>query len=145
MSLSFKVTLIQEDEQETRRFVLDEKKATSFSNLQLKITSIFPALDQREPVVSWLDDDGDEVRMANDEELKLALAAKPAPVVKLRVRLGGKKEEGEQCQTAYRMPARFSSHRPTTHIGGPSSGRLPVKSVRSGTYIQLPLAVLLRL
>ena len=96
MSLSFKVTLIQEDEQETRRFVLDEKKATSFSNLQQKITSIFPALDQTEPLVSWMDDDGDEVRIANGEELKLSLAAMPGPVVKLRVRLGGKKKESEQ-------------------------------------------------
>ena len=99
MSLSFKVTLIHEDEQETRRFVLNEDTATRFSNIQQKITSIFPALDQREPLVSWLDDEGDEVRISNDEELKLALAAMPGPVVKLRVRLGGKKEEGEQCQT----------------------------------------------
>jgi len=95
MSLSFKVTLIKEDDQETRRFVLNEDTATSFSNIQQKITSIFPALDEREPVVSWLDDEGDEVRMANDEELKLALAAMSGPVVKLKVRLGGKKE-GEQ-------------------------------------------------
>merc|ERR1712184_229647 len=95
MSLSFKVTLIQGDEQETRRFVLDEDTASKFSNLQQKITSIFPALDQRTPVVSWLDDEGDEVRMGNDEELKLALAAMPGPVIRLRVRLGGKKE-GEQ-------------------------------------------------
>merc|ERR1712130_121522 len=72
MSLSFKVTLIKENDQETRRFVLNEDTATSFSNIQQKITSIFPALDEREPVVSWLDDEGDEVRMANDEELKLA-------------------------------------------------------------------------
>merc|ERR1712172_200743 len=99
MSLSFKVTLIQEHEQETRRFVLNEDTANSFVNIQQKLTSIFPALDQREPWVSWLDDDGDEVMIANDEELKLALAAMPGPVIKLRVRLGGKrKKEGEQCQ-----------------------------------------------
>merc|ERR1712198_699390 len=95
MSLSFKVTLIKENDQETRRFVLNEDTATSFSNIQQKITSIFPALVGREPVVSWLDDEGDEVRMANNEELKLALAAMPGPVVKLKVRLGAKKE-GEQ-------------------------------------------------
>merc|ERR1711971_1438714 len=69
MSLSFKVTLIQEHEQETRRFVLNEDTANSFVNIQQKLTSIFPALDQREPWVSWLDDDGDEVMIANDEEL----------------------------------------------------------------------------
>ena len=63
MALSFKVTLIQDNDQETRRFVLNEDTATSFSNIQHKITSIFPALDQKEPVVSWLDDEGDEVRM----------------------------------------------------------------------------------
>jgi len=89
----FKVTLIQGDELETRRFVLDE--ATRFNNLQQKIASIFPALDQREPVLSWLDDEGDEVTIANDEELKLALAAMTGPVYKLRVRLGGKKRGDE--------------------------------------------------
>merc|ERR1712018_714467 len=95
MSLSFKVTLIQEKEEETRRFVLNEDSASRFSDLKTKITSIFPALDQRKPVVSWMDEEGDEVRIANDEELKLALAAMSGPVFKLRVRLGGKKE-GEQ-------------------------------------------------
>ena len=83
----FKVTLIQGDELETRRFVLDE--VTRFNNLKQKIASIFPALDQREPVLSWLDDEGDEVTIANDEELKLALSAMTGPVYKLRVRLGG--------------------------------------------------------
>merc|ERR1712110_386268 len=89
----FKVTLIQGDEMETRRFVLDE--ATRFNNLKQKIASIFPALDQREPVLSWLDEEGDEVTIANDEELKLALAAMTGPVYKLRVRLGGKKRGDE--------------------------------------------------
>jgi len=89
----FKVTLIQGDELETRRFVLDE--ATRFNNLKQKIASIFPALDQREPVLSWLDDEGDEVTIANDEEMKLALAAMTGPVYKLRVRLGGKKRGDE--------------------------------------------------
>merc|ERR1711971_1553488 len=69
MSLSFKVTLIQEQEQETRRFVLNEDTANSFVNIQQKLTSIFPALDQREPLVSWLDDERDEVMIANDEDL----------------------------------------------------------------------------
>merc|ERR1711971_1053704 len=97
MSLSFKITLIQEDEQGTRRFVLNEDTANSFSNLQQKLTSIFPALDQREPLVSWLDDERDEVRIANDEELRLALAAMPGPVIKLRVRLGGKKKSEHEA------------------------------------------------
>merc|ERR1711963_794211 len=87
MSLSFKVTLIQEKEKETRRFVLNEDTASRFSDLEQKITSIFPALDQREPVVSWLDEEGDE--------LKMALASMSGPVFKLRVRLGGNKV-GEQ-------------------------------------------------
>merc|ERR1712172_172268 len=104
MSLSFKVTLIQEHEQETRRFVLNEDTANSFVNIQQKLTSTFPALDQREPWVSWLDDERDEVMIANDEELKLALAALLGPVIKLRVRQGGKKKDGEQCQAGELHP-----------------------------------------
>ena len=75
--------------------MLNEDTASRFSDLQQKITSIFLALDEREPVVSWLDDEGDEVKMANNEELKLALATMPGPVFKLRVRQGDKKK-GEQ-------------------------------------------------
>ena len=65
---------------------MNEDTASRFSDLQQKIISIFLALDEREPVVSWLDDEGDEVRMANNEELKLALATMPGPVLRVRRR-----------------------------------------------------------
>ena len=39
------------------------------------------------------------------------------------------------------IPARFSSHRPTTIVCGRIVGKSWSKSVRSGTYIQLPPAV----
>merc|ERR1711971_1458152 len=70
-------------------------------------TSVLPVLTMtsaKAARVSWLDDDGDEVMIANDEELKLALAALLGPVIKLSVRQGGKKKDGEQCQAGELHP-----------------------------------------
>merc|ERR1711971_1168541 len=87
MSVSFKVTLSQGEEQETRRFLVGQEVASSLIYLKQKIATIFPAFRRSEPVLSWVDEDGDEVVVASDEELEVALAALPGPVYKFRVRL----------------------------------------------------------
>merc|ERR1712018_333345 len=87
MSVSFKVTLSKGEDQETRRFLVGQDVASSLVYLKQKIATLFPALRRSEPVLSWVDEDGDEVVVASDEELEVALAALPAPVFKFRVRL----------------------------------------------------------
>merc|ERR1712130_277663 len=47
-----------------------------------------------EPVLSWVDEDGDEVAVASDEELEVALAALPGPVYKFRVKLADRRKSG---------------------------------------------------
>merc|ERR1712047_110458 len=60
-----------------------------------KIAAIFPELSRSEPVLSWVDEDGDEVVVTSDEELQVALTALTGPVYKLKVKLGDKaKDEG---------------------------------------------------
>merc|ERR1719222_1250720 len=49
-----------------------------------------------EPVLSWVDEEGDEVVVASDEELEIALAALPGPVYKFRVRLTDTKKDGNR-------------------------------------------------
>merc|ERR1712211_112186 len=95
MSVSFKVTLSNGEEQETRRFQVDKEVASSLVYLKQKIAAIFPELRRSEPVLSWVDEDGDEVVVTSDEELKVALTALTGPVYKLKVKLGDKaKDEG---------------------------------------------------
>merc|ERR1711963_672848 len=95
MSVSFKMTLSKEKEQETRRFQVDKEVASSLVYLKQKIAAIFPELRRSEPVLSWVDEDGDEVVVTSDEELKVALTALTGPVYKLKVKLGDKaKDEG---------------------------------------------------
>merc|ERR1711963_1186736 len=95
MSVSFKVTLSKGEEQETRRFQVDKEVAGSLVYLKQKIAAIFPELRRSDPVLSWVDEDGDEVAVTSDEELQVALTALTGPVYKLKVKLGDKaKDEG---------------------------------------------------
>ena len=66
MPISFKVTLTEGDEKEIRRFLLPAELGRSFSNFKQKIAAIFPSVQQREPLLSWIDEDGDEVRINNN-------------------------------------------------------------------------------
>merc|ERR1712076_251640 len=100
MSVSFKVTLSKEEEQETRRFLVGQDVASSLVYLKQKIATLFPALRRSEPVLSWVDEDGDEVVVASDEELEVALAALPGPVYKFRVRLMDTKKDGNRSGKA---------------------------------------------
>merc|ERR1711963_455520 len=94
MSVSFKVTLSKGEEQETRRFQVDKEVAGSLVYLKQKIAAIFPELRRSEPVLSWVDEDGDEVVVTSDEELQVALTALTGPVYKLKVKLGDKAKDG---------------------------------------------------
>merc|ERR1712062_813383 len=94
MSVSFKVTLSKGEEQETRRFQVDKEVAGNLVYLQQKIAAIFPELRRSEPVLSWVDEDGDEVVVTSDEELQVALTALTGPVYKLKVKLGDKAKDG---------------------------------------------------
>merc|ERR1712004_963200 len=75
MSVSFKVTLNKGEEHETRRFQVDKEVAGGLVYLKQKIAAIFPELRRSEPVLSWVDEDGDEVVVTSDEELQVASTA----------------------------------------------------------------------
>merc|ERR1711994_719265 len=93
MSVSFKVTLSKREEQETRRFQVDKEVAGSLVYLKQKIAAIFPEFRRSEPVLNWVDEDGDEVVVTSDEELQVSLTAVTGPVYKLKVKLGDKAKE----------------------------------------------------
>jgi hypothetical protein len=91
MSVSFKVTLIKGQEHETRRFLVDQDQAILLL-LQSKLEIVFPALSRSEFILSWVDSEGDEVRISTQEELGLAMGEMGGPLYKLRVRQGKRKE-----------------------------------------------------
>ena len=93
MSVSLKVTLLNGQEQEERKFVVDQDVASNLPDLQSKISTVFPTLRETEVLLSWVDDNGDEVRIGTTEELMVAMAEQPGPVYKLRVKPGIRHQE----------------------------------------------------
>merc|ERR1739848_751033 len=95
MSVSFKVTLVSHcgQEQEVRRFVVDQDVASNLLYVKSKISAVFPALSRTEGLLSWVDEEGDEVRIGTAEELMVAMAEQQGPVYKLRVRQGIRHQE----------------------------------------------------
>merc|ERR1712013_541526 len=89
-SVSFKVVL--KDENEWRRFVVDKEVSTSFSSLQETLSLVFPLLKQKMFTISGMDEDGDMVTIASDEELIIALTEMSGPVYKLIINIKSEKK-----------------------------------------------------
>merc|ERR1712211_120191 len=122
--------------QETRRFQVDKEVAGSLVYLKQKIAAIFPELRRSEPVLSWVDEDGDEVVVTSDEELKVALTALTGPVYKLKVKLGTKQRMKAtlEWQGVPRFIGASSVMAATVQWLGPATSAL---SVQTTTCVQL--------
>jgi len=83
-TVSFKVYL-KEQEEEVRRFVIDKDVSTSHDYLMEKLKTVFPQLKRLNFSISWTDEDGDNVTIANDEELIIALTEMSGPLYKINV------------------------------------------------------------
>ncbi len=79
------------EEDEVRRFAVDKEVSTSHCYLVEKLAAVFPTLKDKVFTVTWVDADGDNVVVANDEDLMIALTEMTGPVYKLRVAVKGKK------------------------------------------------------
>merc|ERR1712013_17752 len=100
-SVSFKVVL--KDENEWRRFVVDKEVSTSFSYLQEKMSLVFPLLKQKMFTISWMDEDGDMVTIASDEELIIALTEMSGPVYKLIINIKSEKKSEDISSKEYQI------------------------------------------
>ena len=95
-SISYKVTIVGSDQDvEVRRFLVSHEVFGNFKHLQGKLLSIFPTLKSRNFSVIWTDNEGDEVTIASDEDLSIALAELEGPVYKLTVRPKGEESPQE--------------------------------------------------
>ncbi|XP_067001198.2 sequestosome-1 isoform X2 [Anabrus simplex] len=85
-TVSFKVFLqLAGEKPEVRRFGIDRDVVSNFSYLKEKLQTVFPTLKSKEIIVSWKDDEGDEIVISSDDELMIALTEMQADVRKLYV------------------------------------------------------------
>lgn len=69
-------------ENEFYRATLNEEVAYDFSKINEKIVELMPKIQKRVYVLTWADSDGDEIIIANNEALKIALDEMTGPVYK---------------------------------------------------------------
>merc|ERR1711976_739328 len=72
-------------EEEVRRFVIDKNVSTSYDYLVEKLKTMFPQLQGAVISLSWTDSDGDNVTIASDDELIIALTEMTGPLYKINV------------------------------------------------------------
>jgi len=92
-------------EEEVRRFNIDKEVSTSYAYLLEKLMIVFPSLKQKNFSVSWIDEDGDSVTIASDEELIIALTEMQGSLYKLHINVKGARagrgddeEDKEECR-----------------------------------------------
>ena len=97
LSISIKVCLRCQDEEEVRRFSLERSAGScvSYKQLVARLEAIFPQLEAAVYRVSWTDKEGDAVTISTDEELGIALAEMTGPVYRLRVTVTGQARQGD--------------------------------------------------
>merc|ERR1712212_786837 len=67
-----------------RRFLLD-RECADLGNLKLKISKLFPEITDKEYFLSWTDADNDNVTIASDDELAIAIMELSGPVYPFHV------------------------------------------------------------
>ena len=86
VSISYKAFFVGEnDESEVRRFTIDKEVSSNFSYLREKLMMVFPELQTKKFSILWTDTDGDNVTIANDEELAIALTEVTGSVLKITI------------------------------------------------------------
>jgi len=85
-------------ESEVRRFLVDKDVSSNFVYLQEKVATVYPTLKHKLFNISWVDSDGDEVTIASDDELVIALTEMTGPVYKINISIKGEKKS-EQTAT----------------------------------------------
>jgi len=70
---------------EVRRFMVDKSAASSYDYLVEKVKLVFPSIRNKLIKLTWVDEDGDNVIIANDEELMIALTEMAGPLYKINV------------------------------------------------------------
>jgi len=93
---SYKATCIEGDQTpEVRRFLVSQELVGNFQHLQRKLTTVFPKLGQQNFSIFWRDSEGDDITIASDEDLLIALGEMEGSVCKLIVKMreGGEREE----------------------------------------------------
>ncbi|XP_045779058.1 uncharacterized protein LOC123876738 isoform X2 [Maniola jurtina] len=119
--IQYKVYAIWGDSEkpEVRRFIVDKNFNGSYHYLNSKLQEIFPILQKRHYTVSWKDEEGDDVIIASDEELVIAINSMDMEdPKKLYVTLTDKQPQTEQVVFNLVDPVPDSQAAPgSAHLG----------------------------
>ena len=86
----------QDGEEEVRRFMISKDMTNNFDNLKEKLVVVFPQLNGKNISITWTDADGDNVTIASDEELMIAMSEMTGPVYKISIQVKGEKKVEEE-------------------------------------------------
>ncbi|XP_050342546.1 sequestosome-1-like isoform X2 [Nymphalis io] len=89
----------ENDKPEVRRFGIEKSVVTSYHYLNAKLQDVFPGLKNKHYMVSWKDEDGDDVVISSDDEIMIALSAmEDLDLVKLYVSCKDKvTKDNDEC------------------------------------------------
>jgi len=95
---SFKATCVEGYQTpEVRRFLISQELVGNFQHLQRKLLTVFPKLGGQNFSVFWRDNEGDDITIASDEDLLIALGEMDGSVCKLIVKM----REGVRSAESY--------------------------------------------
>jgi len=105
MSVSYKITLIGENNhRETRRMIVGEENS-NLASLKEKLMNIFSSLKPHNYVLQWTDDEGDDITITSEEDLTVAMTDMKGPVYKLLIKTKlDEKEKEKSCLAAITHP-----------------------------------------
>ena len=86
----------KDGEEEVRRFMISKDMSNNFNNLKEKLVVVFPQLNGKNININWTDADGDNVTIASDEELMIAMSEMTGPVYKINIQVKGEKKNEEE-------------------------------------------------
>lgn len=88
----------EDDKPEVRRFGVEKSVVTSFHYINAKLQDVFPGLKTKNYVVSWKDEEDDDVTVSSDNEVMIALVAmQQHNLIKLYVYCKDTKSQDDDC------------------------------------------------
>ena len=102
---SYKATCLESHQTpDVRRFLISQELVGSFQHLQRKLVTVFPKLEKQKFSVFWSDNEGDDITVASDEDLLIALGEMRSSVCKLIVKMREHGGNGESMKVEDHSP-----------------------------------------
>ncbi|XP_030022408.2 protein ref(2)P isoform X1 [Manduca sexta] len=111
---------------EIRRFRIDKREATNFSVFNSRLLEVYPGLKNKSYIVTWRDEEGDDIVISSDEEMDTALSYLGTGLVRFIIKL---KPQATRNEAEFMFTA--------TAAGGSANNSTP-SSPKAGDSKQAP-------